>query len=200
MPTPIEFFFDFASPYGYIASHRIDEIAAGHEREVAWRPYLMGAGFKITGRKPLVEHPMVNEYAYRDLKRTARLYDVPFKLPDPFPVATVAACRAYYWMLDQDTDTAKQLARDLYRTYFAKGRNIANSDEVLSVAEAGGIDRDALGAALQDPIVKQRVRDVTDNALKRNIFGSPFIIIDGEPFWGVDHLGQADRWLETGGW
>ena len=88
----------------------------------------------------------------------------------------------------------------MYHAYFAKGRNIANSDEVLSVAEAGGIDRDALGAALQDPIIKQRVRDVTDNALKRNIFGSPFIIVDGEPFWGVDHLDQADRWLETGGW
>jgi len=200
MSTPIEFFFDFASPYGYIASYRIDDIGARHGREVAWRPYLMGAGFKITGRKPLVEHPMVNEYAYRDLQRTACLYDVPFTLPDPFPVATIAACRAYYWMLDQDAGAAKQLARDLYHAYFAQGRNIANANEVIDVAEAGGIDRDALGAALQDPVIKQRVRDVTDKALERNIFGSPMVIVDGEPFWGVDHLDQVERWLETGGW
>ena len=200
MPQPIEFYFDFSSPYGYLAACEIDPLAQRHGREVAWRPYLMGAVMKLTGRKPLVDSDIVARYAGNDLARTARRVGVPFSLPNPFPVATVAACRAYYWLADQDSDKAKALAMELYTAFFADGKNIGEPDVVLDVAESSGVDREALGIALQDPAVKEKLKNITDDAAARGIFGSPFVIVDGEAFWGHDRFDQVDQWLATGGW
>lgn len=200
MAAPIEFYFDFSSPYGYLASHRIDDIAARHGREVAWRPYLLGAAFQQTGMRPLTEQASRGDYARHDFKRCARLYGVPFELPDPFPIAAIAPCRAYYWLLDQDAGRAKALARALYAAYFAEGRNISEPQVVTEVAAGEGVDAEALGAALQDQAVKDRLRQETEQALARGVFGSPYVFVDGEPFWGNDRLDMVDRWLETGGW
>ena len=200
MPQPIEFYFDFSSPYGYMASCEINALGERHGREVDWRPYLMGAVMKLTGRRPLVDSDMVAKYTVRDLARTARRIGVKFALPDPFPVATIAACRAYYWLVEQDPGQAKSLAKALYAAFFVDGRNIGEPGMVLEVAANAGVDRDALGAALQDPAVKEKLKTVTDDAAARGIFGSPFVIIDGEPFWGHDRFDQVDRWLASGGW
>jgi len=200
MPDPIEFYFDFSSPYGYLAACQIDDLAGEFGRGVVWRPYLMGAAMKITGRRPLVTDPLVGEYVRKDLQRSARYIGVPMSLPEPFPVATVAACRAYYWLLDQDEGKAKALAIALYRAFFVEGRNIGETEVVLDLATSLGIDREALASALQDPQVKEKLKVVTDDAIARGIFGSPFVIVDGEAFWGSDRLDQVRRWLETGGW
>jgi len=200
MAEAIDFYFDFSSPYGYLGSHGIDDLAARHGREVAWRPYLMGAAMKISGSPPLVEQPLLAEYTKHDLARSARLAGVPFTLPEPFPVATVAACRAYYWLEARDPPAARELARALYAAYFADGRNIGAPETVLAVGAEQGLDRDALQGGLQDPAVKTHVREVTDTAIARGVFGAPFFIVDGEAFWGHDRLAQVEHWLQSGGW
>lgn len=200
MPTPVDFYFDFSSPYGYLASCRIDAIVKTHGRSVTWRPYLMGAAMKITGSRPLVDRDMINDYVVIDFDRSARLYGIAFQMPEPFPVASVAACRAYYWLFDQSAEQAKQLAQAFYSAYFTAGRNIGDAEVVLDIATENGIDRAALGEALQDPAVKARLRTETDAAIGRGVFGSPFMLVDGEPFWGNDRLELIDRWLQTGGW
>jgi 2-hydroxychromene-2-carboxylate isomerase len=68
------------------------------------------------------------------------------------------------------------------------------------VAARLGHDRAEALAALQRPEVKQRLKEINDEALRKGVFGSPFFIVDGEPFWGHDHLDQVERWIETGGW
>jgi 2-hydroxychromene-2-carboxylate isomerase len=87
MANPIDFYFDFSSPYGYLASTQIDGLAAKHGRAVTWRPILLGAVFKITGGQPLATIPLKNSYSAHDMARSARLLNVPFKLPTKFPVA-----------------------------------------------------------------------------------------------------------------
>ena len=200
MPDPIEFYFDFSSPYGYLASERIDAIAARYGREVTWRPYLMGVAMKTTGSTPLVNRPMMGAYSRRDMQRSARRLGKPFKFPEPFPVATIAACRAVYWTERSDPSAAKPLARALYRAYFVDGRNISEPDVVADVAAGTGTDRDALLTGIQEPEIKERLKEVTNNAIERGIFGSPFFMVDDEPFWGHDRMDEVDRWLETGGW
>ena len=200
MPNPIEFYFDFSSPYGYLASERIDAIAARHGRDVAWRPYLMGVAMKVTGSSPVVDRPMLGAYSRRDMERSARRLEVPFKFPEPFPIPTVAACRAVYWMEQADESAARPLAQALYRTYFVDGRNISEPDVVADVAADSGTGRDALLAGIQEPAIKERLKEVTNDAVERGIFGSPFFMVDGEPFWGHDRMDEVDRWLETGGW
>jgi 2-hydroxychromene-2-carboxylate isomerase len=200
VPEPIDFYFDFSSPYGYLAAMRIDDLAARHGRKVRWVPYLMGAVMKRTGAQPLVARDLVGDYARLDLPRSARFYGVPFALPSPFPVATPAAARAYWWLHGQDAERAKALAKALYRAYFVDGRNIGEADVVLAVADETGADTNAVQAALEDDAVKALVRRVTDEAIAKGVFGSPFLVVDGEPFWGNDRLDQVDEWLARGGW
>ena len=199
MAAPIEFYFDFSSPYGYFASHRVDDLAAKHGRTATWRPYLLGVAFGATGMKPPTEQGIRNDYAVHDFPRTARYYGVPFNLPDPFPIPGVAPSRAFYWLVDRDADGAKALARALYHAYFADGRNIADAEVVADVAAGEGHDREAVVAGLQDQAVKDRLKAETGAAIERGVFGSPYVIVDGEPFWGADRLDMVDKWLETGG-
>lgn len=197
----IDFYFDFSSPYGYFASTRIDDLARRHGRSVRWRPYVMGAVMKITGAKPIPERPLIADYGKRDMHRCARRLRVPFALPSPFPVPSVAASRAYYWVGDGDEARAKALAGALYAAYFGEGRNIAEPAVVAAVTEQClGIGRDAALEALQEPSIKERLRRETDAAIERGVFGSPFFLVDGEPFWGHDRLWEIEEWLRTGGW
>ena len=200
MSDPIEFYFDFSSPYGYLASECIDALAARHGRDVTWRPYLMGVAMKLTGSSPVVNRPMLGEYSRRDMERSARRLEVPFQFPEPFPIPTIEACRAVYWMERTDAGEAKPLARAIYRAYFVDGRNISEADVVADVAADSGADRDALLAGIQEPAIKDRLKEVTNDAIERGVFGSPFFMVDDEPFWGHDRIDEVHRWLEAGGW
>lgn len=200
MKAPIDFYFDFSSPYGYLASRFIDDIAARHGREVNWRPILLGPVFQQSGNSPLVNQPLKGAYALRDFPRTARYLKVPFVMPDPFPVATVAAARAYYWLLDMDAASAKTLARKMFDRFYGEGRDIGDARAVLELAAEVGVDSGALSAALADQSVKERLKREVEAAIGRGVCGSPYFIIDGEPFWGSDRLNQVEDWLRTGGW
>ncbi len=200
MAAPIDFYFDFSSPYGYLASCRIDELAARHGRAVNWRPFLLGVAFKLTGASPLTSQGPKADYAIRDFARTARLFGVPFTMPEGFPFSTVAAARAFYWLHDQDQAAAHGLARGLFDAAFAQGININDPSNVVAVAERQGIAGDDLRTALEDPQVKQRLREQVELTISYGVFGSPYIVVDGEPFWGVDRLPQIDQWLSTGAW
>ena len=160
----------------------------------------MGVAMKVTGSSPVVNRPMLGEYSRRDMERSARRLRLPFSFPEPFPIPTVAACRAVYWMERVDSGEAKPLAKALYRAYFADGRNISEVDVVANVAAEAGTDRDALLAGIQEPAIKDRLKEVTNDAVERGIFGSPFFLVDGEPFWGHDRMDEVDRWLASGGW
>ncbi|MBM3503458.1 MAG: 2-hydroxychromene-2-carboxylate isomerase [Alphaproteobacteria bacterium] len=200
MRPPIEFYFDFASPYAYLASHRIDTIAAKHGRPVAWRPFMLGIVFKTTGAQPLVTYPLKGPYAARDLARSARLSGVPFVFPPGFPHATLAAARGFYWLEGKDEVLARRFAKAVFNAYFGEGRDVSGAEAVAAIAAALGVDRTAFEAGIQSPAIKERLKSETEGALAKGIFGSPFFLVDGEPFWGADRLDQVERWLANGGW
>lgn len=200
MPAPIDFYFEFASPYGYLASLRIDAIAAAYEREVNWRPIMLGAALKATGSAPNATAPLKGPYLLRDAPRCARLLDAPFTLPPVLPMNTLAASRACWWLHAADPDMAKGLAQALYHAHWGEGRDISTVDQVAQVAATLGIDAAELTAACADPRIKARLKEETDSSIARGVFGSPFVFVDAEPFWGADRLDQVERWLRTGGW
>ena len=200
MPAPIEFYFDFSSPYGYLASTRIETLAGRHGRSVNWHPILLGAVFKVTSAVPLAAVPLKGPYSERDMARTARLMGVPFRLPSRFPIPTQAAARVTLWVQGTDPQGAKTLANALYRAYFAENRDISDAEVCADVAARCGYERAQALAGLNEGPVKDRLRAEVDAAMARGVFGSPYFIVDGEPFWGADRLEQVDRWLATGGW
>jgi 2-hydroxychromene-2-carboxylate isomerase len=197
---PIDFYFEFASPYGYLASTQIDDLGAHHGREVVWHPIMLGAAFKETGARPLMQIPLKGPYLRRDVPRFARLLGVPFREPPVMPANSLAASRAFVWLEPDHPQFAKRLAQAVFHAHWGEGRDIGAPEQVAEIAARLGIERNALLAALADPSIKDRLKQATAAAIERGVFGSPFIFVDGEPFWGADRLAQVDAWLTRGGW
>ena len=198
--APVDFYFEFSSPYGYIASRLAEDLEQRIARPLRWRPILLGPIFKLTGQAPLTQLPMKGPYAQKDFSRTARLHKLPYRHPDKFPIGTVGACRAFYWMHDRDPAAARTLAKALYGAYFEDNRDISATPILLEVAREAGFDAQALSAAIEDPAVKERMKSEEDAAIAAGVFGSPFFIADGEPFWGVDRIPMLEQWVRSGGW
>lgn len=200
MAEPIKFYFDFSSPYGYLMSEKIDALAAQHDRKVQWHPILLGVVFQATGGAPLtLQNPAKAAYSLRDFERSARFIGVPYNPPSRFPLPTQNAARAYYWLHGQDCALARQFAHAVYRALFVDDRDISAPETILEIAAGLGVDRNSLEVGLQSPEIKARLRNECDQALAAGVFGSPHVIVDGEPFFGADRLPQIAEWLATGG-
>ncbi len=204
MSNTIDFYFDFSSPYGYLASGQIEAIAAKHGRTVNWQPILLGAVFKVTGQAPLIHAPVKGDYATMDFARSAREKNIPFNMPETFPIATIAASRASWWLLSHEDTSVKEKSgafiHACYRAYFNEGRDITNVDTLTDIATSLGIDAAAMVTACGEQTLKDLLRDKVNAAIERGVFGSPIFMIDNEMFWGHDRLEQAERWLASGGW
>ncbi len=201
MSAPIDFYFDFSSPYGYLASEKIEALAAKHGRGVDWHPILLGIVFRQTGAVPLTEVPLKGDYARRDMARSAKFHGIAaFRMPSTFPIATQAPARIVLWLKNRDPVLATTVAHALYRGFFCDDIDISSPDVASAIAAGCGADAAAARAAIDDPAVKDALKSETAQAIAAGVFGSPFIVVDGEPFWGMDHLDQVDRWLATGGW
>lgn len=196
----LEFFFEFSSPFGYVASELVEDFAARLDVDLVWKPFLMGAVFKVAGTKPLLEVPLKGDYSIRDLTRTARLHGIPYKHPPNFPLMPVSACRAAQWALENAPDKRADLIHAILRHAFAGGGDFGKAETVAGIAETVGIDGAMLLAGIKDAGLKERLRDDIQATVDRGVFGSPYFIYDGEPFWGVDHMNQLERWITTGGW
>lgn len=198
MRAPIDFYFDFSSSYGYFASIKIDGLAARYGRDVTWRPILLGAAFKVTGGQPLLKTPLKGAYIERDIARSARFLGIAYKSPSKYPIAGVAPGRAFYWVNESDPALAKKLVQALYRAYFVEDRDISRPEITADVAAGVGLKRDEVLAALNDGAVKEMLKRAVAASLERGVFGSPYVVVDGEPFWGVDRFDQIERWLADG--
>jgi 2-hydroxychromene-2-carboxylate isomerase len=200
MSAPLDFYFEFASPYGYLASTQIDALAARHGRTVVWRPIMLGAAFKQTGARPLMQTPLKGPYLLHDVPRFARLLGVPLRLPPVMPMNSLAASRACVWIAEHDAERAKRLAGALFHAHWGEGKDLAAPEAVANVAGGLGVVRNDLLAAVAEPRIKDLLKEQTQAAIERGVFGSPFVFVDGEPFWGVDRLPQVDAWLRRNGW
>lgn len=195
----IDFYFDFSSPYGYLASRKIEALAARHGRVLRWHPLLLGVVFKQTGAAPLTEVPVKGPYSKRDFARSARFHDIEFAMPPVFPIATQAPARMVLWAATQEPTAAARMTQALYRAYFVDGLDISKADVAAEVAGKAGFDAAAARAAVDDQAIKDALKREVESAMAAGVFGSPFVVVDGEPFWGLDRFDQLDRWLGSGG-
>jgi len=201
MSGSIDFYFDFSSPYGFIGSEKIEALAARHGRSVDWHPVLLGVVFKQTGSLPLTEVPLKGDYSKRDFARSARFHGIAnFRMPSVFPISTQAPARIVVWLKRTSPGLAAGAVHALYRAFFVDDIDISNPDRAAAIAGQCGVDAAAARAVIDDPAIKDALRLENDKAIAAGVFGSPFVIVDGEPFWGVDRFEQVERWLATGGW
>ncbi len=200
MPAPLEFYFDFSSPYGFLAAQRIDDLAKRHGRSVEWKPILLGAVFKVSGQQPLLEIPLKGDYTKRDLPRFARLWGVAIRMPPVFPFSSVAASRAFYWLHQRDPGKAVEFAKAAFAAAWQGQKDLGKSEIVADLAAPLGISREDILTGMIEPATKDMLRAAVDAAIAKGVFGSPYVVVDGEGFWGADRLWQVEEWLKRGGW
>ena len=203
MSKIIDFYFDFSSPYGYLASKRIEAVATAHDHVVNWHPILLGAVFKVTGQAPLTEAPLKGDYAMMDFARSAREHKLEYNHPAVFPIGAVAACRATLWLRNGEpalSDKTGEFVQAVYKAYFTDGKNITDTEVLAQIATSLVIDSAAMLGALSEQSVKDALRTEVEDAIAAGVFGSPVMIVNNEIFWGNDRLEQLNRWLGTGGW
>ncbi len=200
--TPIEFYFDFVSPFGFFAATQIDDLAAKHGRSVAWKPFnLRTVAMTVGFDRPMIAYPIKGSYFAHDIPRMARLFGIdPWNVADIQAVKPAVGARAFYWVADQDEAKAKQLALWLYRKIYSEGVPMSDPAAIAAYVGEMGLDSEALAAALAGDELRTRYKEVTQAAMDKGVFGSPFFIVDGEPFFGSDRLWMIDKWLADGGW
>jgi 2-hydroxychromene-2-carboxylate isomerase len=199
MKKPIDFYFDFSSPYGYLAATQITALAGKYERSVNWYPILLGIVFKATGSPIVATMPLKGEYIGHDAARSARYLGVPFRIPSKFPIATQAPARITCWVRNTAPQKVEAAVLAMYRAYFVDDQDISGPEIAAKAVSRAGIAEAAALAATNDNAIKEQLKYEVHSAVERKVFGSPFMIIDAEPFWGVDRLDQVERWLQTGG-
>src|SRR5690606_30366008 len=154
MPAPLQFHFDFISPYGYFASLRIEELAARHGREVDWRPMLLGvAVLKVMGLKPLLDTPLKGDYIRHDVRRYARRHGIALGRDLNAPIGNpLPAARAFCWVRRHHPALQAAVAHAIYHAFWAEGRDLSTPEAVASVALPPGLDAAALaeGAASEE--------------------------------------------------
>jgi 2-hydroxychromene-2-carboxylate isomerase len=198
-PAPIDFWFDFSSPYSYIANEWVDALAARHGRQVRRHAVLLGVTFQAAELKSPVSYPIKREYSLRDFGRSARFEGVPCTMPETFPIPTQNAARVFWWLHDMVSPTdAAAWARAAFRAYWTRGVLLNDTTALRTLASESGLDGAAAEAAWNDPVWKARLKAACDAAVAGGMFGAPFFVVDGEPFWGNDRKPQIERWLEKG--
>lgn len=201
MAAPIDFYFDFISPYAYIGSTQVEAIAARYGRPVNWRPVLIGITvMKIMGLKPLPETPLKGDYLRHDGTRMAKVFGVPFRYHGIKGGNSLAACRAFLWIKQQDEALAVRFAHRIFKRLWVESREITAPESVAEEAAALGIDTKAMLEAIASDAGKKALNDAVDHAIKVGAFGVPYIVVDGEPIWGCDRLWMLEYWLAHGTW
>ncbi len=195
---PIVFYFDLSSPYSYIASEWIEALAARHGRTVRWQAILLGATFQAAELKSPVSHPIKREYSLLDFERSARFAGVPLRMPQRFPIPTQNAARIFWWLDSRDAARAIGWARCSLRAYFCRGVDLGDAAALNRLARQFGLADGEAEAVWSDAQWKLRLKAANDEAIAAGVFGAPFFIVDGEPFWGNDRRPQIERWLESG--
>jgi len=195
-PTPIQFYFDFSSPYSYIANEWIDALAARHGRTVDRRAILLGVTLKAAELRPPADYPIKRDYMLRDFARSARFERVPYQHPSTFPIPTQNAARVFWWLKTEcGEDAAARWARTGLRAYFTRDVALHEPRSLDQLASEAGLEVTQLEPVWSDPRWKERLRHANDEALANGVFGAPFFIVDGEPYWGNDRRQQLAQHL-----
>ena len=190
MAEPIRFYFDFASPYAYFALDGIEGLAAQHGRSVEWRPILVWAVLKAHNIPPPLDTPARRSYFVTDMPRSAAFYGIDYRQPEKLPLSSHRAARLYYALAERELEVARAFGRDVFSSFFACGEDISEEIPLTRIAGRHGLDASVAREAMDGEIGRRRLAAAIDAAVADNVTGSPWFIVDGEPFFGADRLSQ----------
>lgn len=190
----LEFWFDFSCPYAYVASTRVEALAARVGAELDARPMLLGGVFRARGTAQNLAatlNPAKAAHNLHDMRRQAQMAGVPLHMPAGHPFRTVEALRCLLAV----GAPFMPLAHHFYRAYWVEGRDLGQREVVAAVLRAAGHDAQAVLARAGADAVKDELRRRTDEAVERGIFGVPTCFVGDELYWGQDRLDMVEAAL-----
>ena len=186
MARTLEFYFDYGSPYSYLADTQVEAIAKRTGASLARKPMLLGGVFKSTGNHSPAELPQKGVWSGFDMPLWARHYGVPFQRNPFFPVNTLALMRGA--AAAQIDGSFERYHPAMFKAMWVDGRNLNDMKEVAAVLAGVGLDPQKFGNRIQEQDVKDRLKATTDEAVARGVFGAPTSFVDGKMFFGNDRL------------
>ena len=198
-PAPLEFWFEFASTYSYIAASRIESMCAAAGVPLRWKPFLLGPLFALQGWNDshFNLNPRRGTYMWRDMERLTAKLGLPWKRPTVFPRPTTLPSRVACHVADEPW--AGDFIRSVFTANFGEDFDI-NAPEVLrEILTRLDQPADAVLAAAQMPERRGLLRANTEAAAAAGLFGAPNCLVNGELFWGEEALEDAIAWAQQPG-
>jgi 2-hydroxychromene-2-carboxylate isomerase len=194
MARELEFFFDYGSPFSYLADTQLAGLAARTGARLVYRPMLLGGVFKETGNASPITIEAKGRYMRSDLQRWAAHYGLPAPHNEHFPINTMHLMRGAI--------AADRLAafaayhRAIFDAFWRDGLNLADAAILGAVLERAGVDAQRIAAMAQEHSVKEALRAATDEAVRRGAFGAPTFFVGDEMFWGNDRMTFVEEALQ----
>ena len=198
MARSFEFFFDYGSPYSYLADTQLPGLVERTGAELVYRPMLLGGVFKATGNRSPAFEPVEAKRAYGgvEMQRWIEHLGVPFRFNPHFPIDTLLLMRTA--VAAQRAGVFEPFHRAVYPAFWVEGIDMGQPERIVEVLAGAGLDGEKLVASAADADVKQALRATTEEAVARGVFGAPTFFVEGEMFFGSDRLDFVERALRAG--
>ncbi|WP_223415876.1 MULTISPECIES: 2-hydroxychromene-2-carboxylate isomerase [unclassified Pseudomonas] len=188
MSKTVEFYFDLGSPATYLAYTQLPKICEQTDSQLVYIPMLLGGVFKATGNASPATIPAKGLYMFQDLDRYAKRYGVPLKFNPHFPINTLMLMRAVTGMQLRHPERFQAFIDCLFKALWVEGRSLDDPATVASVLTQNGFDPNEVLALTADEDVKAALKDNTEKAVQRGVFGAPSMFVDNQLFFGQDRL------------
>ena len=188
MTKSIDFYFDFISPYSYLAYKKIKNLNRDNEINVNYKPILLGGLHKLCEITPPAFNKLKMKNMRNDCELVAIKNGIDFKWNSRFPINSLYLMRGY---LVIKNDLKKMFIDLCFDAYWKDNRDIANDKDVSNILEKSGLKKDELFENIKSLKIKNELIELTNNAFKKNIFGAPTFVVNDKIFWGQDRLGYA---------
>lgn len=196
MAQPIRFYFDFASPYAWFALPHVAKLAAAHGRALELRPILLWAILKEQKVTPPFESPARKAYLLADMERSAAYYERKLHLPMRIPFSAHLAARFFHGAQKIKPDCAVALAEDILAACFERGEDVTTLAALQAIGAQHGFSADDVAELASAAESRALLAACVDEAVAAGVVGSPFMILDGEGFFGADRVPQLAWRLE----
>ncbi|CAN5616049.1 MAG: 2-hydroxychromene-2-carboxylate isomerase [Actinomycetota bacterium] len=187
----VEFYYDLVSPFSYLAQTQIDRVRDETGAEISWRPMLLGAVHKLSGNSAPITVPAKGRYSFKDIHRWAAHYGASLQFPEAFPFKTITTMRAAVFC--EERGKLEEFTREAFKMYWEDGNSpdgleADESGHVSEVARRIGMEPEEVLEGASEQRVKDKLKNETERAVERGVFGAPAFFVGDEMFWGNDRL------------
>ena len=192
----VEFWFDFGSPASYLAWTQLPKLAAETGAAIHYKPMLLGGVFQATGNHSPATIPAKGSYIFQDFARFADDYGVPLRMNPAFPINTLVLMRMAVGLQLRDPSRFLAFCDAAFKVIWVEALNLNDAAVMATALDHAGFDPAELLALASDAEVKEQLKQLTQTAVARGVFGAPTFFVGDQMFWGQDRIHFVKKALQ----